>query len=173
MILRSLQPRFSKHLIGFPHTNFGSLVQALYGIKEGISRGLWPESSPIDSKGKKPSGGQRSGDVGTISSVGMRPPRHYRTVGQISGFYCPPSPHVQYRPPVPSRPMTPTYLYPVSQPVFVVRHRGTSCPIHPAPSSSDHYLCAEAIMPVCSVGYAFESRFLEAHGGWIIESIGT
>ncbi|KAL6348491.1 hypothetical protein AAG906_008946 [Vitis piasezkii] len=94
MIMRSLQPRF------------------------GIARGLWPESSPTDSKGKKPSGGQRSGDVGAISSVGMRPPRHYRTVGQTSGFYYPPSPHVQYRPPAPSRPMTPTYLHPVSQPVF-------------------------------------------------------
>ena len=121
MIMRSLQPRFARHLMGFPHTDFGSLVQALYGIEEGIARGLWPESSPIDSKGKKPSGGQRSGDVGTISSVGMRPPRHYRTVGQTFGFYYPPSPHEQYRPPVPSRPMTPTYLHPVSQPVFAAQ----------------------------------------------------
>ncbi|RVW73167.1 hypothetical protein CK203_057806 [Vitis vinifera] len=27
------------------HANFGSLVQALYGIEESIARGLWPESS--------------------------------------------------------------------------------------------------------------------------------
>ncbi|KAL6327241.1 hypothetical protein AAG906_015591 [Vitis piasezkii] len=40
MILRSLQPRFARHLMGFPHTNFGSLVQALNGIDEGIARGL-------------------------------------------------------------------------------------------------------------------------------------
>ncbi|RVW71054.1 hypothetical protein CK203_057854 [Vitis vinifera] len=118
MIMRSLQPRFARHLMGFPHTDFGSLVQALYGIEEGITRGLWPESSPTDSKRKKPSGGQRSGDVGAISSAGMRPPKHYQTVGQTSGFYYPPSPHVQYRSPAPSRPMTPTYLHPVSQPVF-------------------------------------------------------
>ena len=26
MILRSLQPRFARHLMGFPHTDFGSLV---------------------------------------------------------------------------------------------------------------------------------------------------
>ncbi|RVW12134.1 Retrovirus-related Pol polyprotein from transposon 17.6 [Vitis vinifera] len=39
MIMRSLQPRFARHLMGFPQTNFGSLVQALYGIEEGISRG--------------------------------------------------------------------------------------------------------------------------------------
>ena len=40
MIMRSLQPRFATHLMGFPQTDFGSLVQALYGIEEGISRGL-------------------------------------------------------------------------------------------------------------------------------------
>ena len=40
MILRSLQPRFARHLIGFSHTDFGSLVHALYGIEEGIARGL-------------------------------------------------------------------------------------------------------------------------------------
>ncbi|RVW68713.1 Retrovirus-related Pol polyprotein from transposon 17.6 [Vitis vinifera] len=83
MIMRSLQPRFARHLMGFPHTDFGSLVQALYGIEEGIARGLWSESSPTDSKGKRPSGGQRSGDTTA-----------------------------------PSRPMTPTYLHPDSQPVF-------------------------------------------------------
>ena len=57
IILRSLQPRFAKHLMGFPYTNFGYLVQALYGIEEGIARELWLESFLIDSKGKKPSRG--------------------------------------------------------------------------------------------------------------------
>ncbi|KAL6348421.1 hypothetical protein AAG906_005729 [Vitis piasezkii] len=108
MIMRSLQPRF------------------------GIDRGLWPKSSPTDSKEKKPSRGQRSRDVGVISSAGMRPSRHYQTVGQTSGFYYPPSPHVQYRSPAPFRPMTPTYLHPVSQPVFAAHVIETS-PIHPAP----------------------------------------
>ena len=37
--------------------DFRSLVQALYGIEKGIARGLWPESSYTDSKGKKPLGG--------------------------------------------------------------------------------------------------------------------
>ena len=69
MIMRSLQSRFAKHLMGFPHTDFGYLVKALYGIKEGIARGLWSESFPTDSKGKKPLGGQRSGDIGVISST--------------------------------------------------------------------------------------------------------
>ncbi|RVW24403.1 hypothetical protein CK203_093281 [Vitis vinifera] len=40
--------------------------------QEGIARGLWPESSPIDSKVKKPSGEQRSRDVGAISSRSSR-----------------------------------------------------------------------------------------------------
>ena len=46
MIICSLQPRFARHLMGFPQTDFGSLVQALYGIEEGIARGLWADSSP-------------------------------------------------------------------------------------------------------------------------------
>ena len=54
MIMHSLQPRFARHLMGFPQIDFGSLVHALYGIEEGISRGLWADSSPSNSKGKKP-----------------------------------------------------------------------------------------------------------------------
>ena len=37
MIMHSLQPRFARHLMSFPHTDFGSLVQTLYGIEEGHS----------------------------------------------------------------------------------------------------------------------------------------
>ena len=40
MIMLSLQPRFVRHLMGFPQSDFGSLVQALYGIEEGIPKGL-------------------------------------------------------------------------------------------------------------------------------------
>ena len=76
MIMRSLQPRFSRHLMGFPHTDFGSLVQALYGIEEGISRGLWAESSPSDSKGKNPRSGPRPSDVGVIGMTRHRSPCH-------------------------------------------------------------------------------------------------
>ena len=43
--------------MGFPHMDFGSLVQVLYRIEEGIARGLWSESSSINFKGKKPLGG--------------------------------------------------------------------------------------------------------------------
>ncbi|RVW92803.1 hypothetical protein CK203_042611 [Vitis vinifera] len=114
MIMRSLQPRFARHLMGFPHTDFGSLVQALYGIEEGIARGLWSESSPTDSKGKRPLGGQRSGDVGAISSAGMRPSRRYQTVGQTPVSQPVFAAHVAERPPAPCirprAPQTTTYV---------------------------------------------------------------
>ena len=94
MIMKSLQPRFARHLMGFPHVDFGSLVQALYGIEEGIARGLWPDSSPSDSKGKKPTIEQRPGDVGAISTIRPRPPRYYQTVRQTFEAYYRPSPYV-------------------------------------------------------------------------------
>ena len=58
MVLRSLQPRIAKHMVGVPFTDFGSLVLALYNVEDGISRGLWTDSSPSDVKGKKTSGGR-------------------------------------------------------------------------------------------------------------------
>ena len=45
MVVRSLQPKFARHLMGFPHTDFGSLVRALYDIEDGLSQGLWLDSS--------------------------------------------------------------------------------------------------------------------------------
>ena len=72
MIIRNLQPRFARHLMGFPQTDFGSLVQALYGNEEGIARGLWADSSPPDSKGKKPGPGPRSSDIGAIGTSSHR-----------------------------------------------------------------------------------------------------
>ncbi|XP_034674267.1 uncharacterized protein LOC117905460 [Vitis riparia] len=94
MIMRSLQPRFARHLMGFPQTDFGSLVQALYGIEEGISRGLWADSSPSDSKGKKSGSGPRPSDM---------------------------IQHDQYRPVALIRPVGPTYLHPSPQPVYATQ----------------------------------------------------
>ncbi|RVW72742.1 hypothetical protein CK203_057294 [Vitis vinifera] len=47
--------------------------------KEGITRGLWPKSSPFDSKGNKPSRRQRLEDVNTISSARSRSLKWYQT----------------------------------------------------------------------------------------------
>ena len=84
MIMRSLQPQFARPLMRFSHTDFGSLVQALYGIEEGITKGLWSESSYFDLKRKKPLRGQRLGDVDAIGSAGLRPPRRYH---RVSDYY--------------------------------------------------------------------------------------
>ena len=81
--------------------DFGSLVEALYGIEEATTRGLWSEFSPTESKGKRPLGGQRPRDVGAISSAGLSPPRRYQTVGKTSRFHHPPPSRVHYRPRAP------------------------------------------------------------------------
>ncbi|KAL6314470.1 hypothetical protein AAG906_025955 [Vitis piasezkii] len=86
MIMRSLQPRFARHLMGFPHVDFGSLVQALYGIEKGIARGLWPDSSILDSNGKKPTIGQRSRNVSAISATDRGPLDIIRQLGRLSEF---------------------------------------------------------------------------------------
>ncbi|KAL6346575.1 hypothetical protein AAG906_000193 [Vitis piasezkii] len=61
MVLRSLQPRIARHVVGVLFVDFGSLVLALYDVEDGILRVLWTDSSPSDVKGKKPLGGQRIG----------------------------------------------------------------------------------------------------------------
>ena len=72
MILRSLQPRIARHVVKVPFTDFGYLVSTLYDVEDGISRGLWYDSSHVDAKGKKPIGGQRS-----ITSTSQRPSRRH------------------------------------------------------------------------------------------------
>ncbi|KAL6336105.1 hypothetical protein AAG906_010383 [Vitis piasezkii] len=122
MIMRSLQPRFARHLMGFP-------IRIL---------DLWYRLC----MGKKPLGGHRSGDVGAISSAGMRPPRHYQTVGQTSEFYYPPSPHVQYK--------TPTSAS------------------YTRPRAPHHHLCAEAITSVCSLGMPLSRAFQKLMEGGLL-----
>ncbi|RVW33697.1 hypothetical protein CK203_105878 [Vitis vinifera] len=52
--------------------------------------------------------------VAAMASIqeGLRPPRHYQTVGQTSGFYYPPSPRVQYRPWAPHQSYDQAYMPP-------------------------------------------------------------
>ena len=98
--MRSLQPRIARHVVGIPFTDFGSLVLALYDVEDGISRGLWTDSSPTDVKGKKPSKGQRSIDVSAINSTNQRLPRRHQPVPQLIGTH-PSSAPQQYRPRAP------------------------------------------------------------------------
>ncbi|RVW21319.1 Transposon Ty3-G Gag-Pol polyprotein [Vitis vinifera] len=69
MVLRSLQPRIARHVVGVPFTDFGSLVMALYDVEDGITRGLWADSSPSDVKGKKPFVGPRPTEATGTSSA--------------------------------------------------------------------------------------------------------
>ena len=102
--------------MGFPHTDFRSLVQALYGIEEGISRGLW-----ADSKGKKPGSGPKPSDVGAIGMTRHRSPRHLPFQRQFSDTPYQMIQRDQYRPATPFRSAGPTYLHLPSQPVYATQ----------------------------------------------------
>ena len=75
MIMRSLQPSYARHLMGVPIMDYRALIEALYGIEDGMAHSLWLDSSFFNSKGKKPFGSYRPGEVGTISSFRQGAPR--------------------------------------------------------------------------------------------------
>ena len=121
MVLRSLQPRIARHVVGAPFTDFGSLVMALYDVEDGISRGLWTDSSPSDVKGKKPFVGQRSTDVSTISSSSQRPPRRHQPVPQLLETHPSYTPQ-QFRPRAPCPAFDQTYqAQPLALPYYATQ----------------------------------------------------
>ncbi|RVW48269.1 hypothetical protein CK203_069538 [Vitis vinifera] len=69
MVLRNLQSRFARRLVGIPFQDFRSLVHAAFSVEEAMARGLWTDTATSpDSKGKRPIGSStRSGEVGAIS----------------------------------------------------------------------------------------------------------
>ena len=77
-VLRNLQVRFAKRLVGIPFQDLKSLVHAVFSVKEVIAQGLWTDTTHcLNSKGKKPIGSSsRFGEVGTISYQHQRP-THY------------------------------------------------------------------------------------------------
>ena len=75
MIMRSLQPSYARHLMGVPIMDYKALIEAVYGIEDGMAHGLWSNSSSSNSKGKKPSGSYRPREVGAISSFKQGAPR--------------------------------------------------------------------------------------------------
>ena len=107
--------------MGFPQTDFGSLVQAFYGIEEGISRGLWADSSPLDSKGKKSGSRPRSLDVGTIGMTRHRFAHRPLFQSQFLGTPYQMIQHDRYRPVAPIRLIGPTYLHSPPQSVYVIQ----------------------------------------------------
>ena len=75
MITRSLQPSYARHLMRVLIMDYRALIEALYGIEDGMACALWSDSSSSDSKGKKPSRSYRPGEVGAISSFRQGTPR--------------------------------------------------------------------------------------------------
>ncbi|RVW26199.1 hypothetical protein CK203_107674 [Vitis vinifera] len=67
---------------------------------DGITRGLWADSSPSDVKGKKPFIGPRPTEVSAISSSSQRPFRRHQPIPQFSEPHSSYASH-QYRPRTP------------------------------------------------------------------------
>ena len=78
MVLRNLQLRFAKRLMGIPFQDLKSLVHAAFSVEEAIARGLWTDTATSpDNKGKKSFGSSsRFGEVGAISYQHQRPAHH-------------------------------------------------------------------------------------------------
>ncbi|RVW67920.1 hypothetical protein CK203_063499 [Vitis vinifera] len=90
-------------------------------FEEGISRGLWADSSHSDSKGKKPGSGPRPSNVGTIGLTGHRFAHRPPFQSQCLGTPYQMMQHDRYRPVVPIRPAGTTYLHPPPQPVYTTQ----------------------------------------------------
>ncbi|RVW71181.1 hypothetical protein CK203_054414 [Vitis vinifera] len=81
MVLRNLQPRFARHLVGIQFQDLRSLVHAAFSVEEAIAQGLWTYiATSLDSKGKKPIGSpSRFGEEPYIAQTSMHPrPPHPR-----------------------------------------------------------------------------------------------
>ncbi|KAJ9708445.1 hypothetical protein PVL29_000472 [Vitis rotundifolia] len=108
MVLRNLQPRFARRLVGVPFQDLKSLVHAAFSVEEAIARGLWTDTTPSpDSKGKKPIGPfTRSGETSTVRAHLSHPQYQYQPVyvqepyiAQTSMQSRPPHPRATTHPP--------------------------------------------------------------------------
>ena len=120
MIMRSLQPSYVRHLMGVSIMDYKALIEALYGIEDGMTRGLWSDSSFSDNKGKKPSGSYRPGEVGAISSFRHGAPRpQYASIRPHKTLYT--QSLVQYRPSIPPQPLRLPAPYTPPHPVYAAQ----------------------------------------------------
>ncbi|KAJ9705886.1 hypothetical protein PVL29_003815 [Vitis rotundifolia] len=131
MFLRSLHPRFARHLTGVPFQDFRSLVQALFDVDDGISRGLWSDITPsLDTEGRGVVGSFESfGGVCSASFQHRRPGYHpYARSLQIPRSDFPPSQH-HYPQPVQQYPSMHSHTATV-RPSFQFQCPQTSIPRH-------------------------------------------
>ncbi|KAL6342728.1 hypothetical protein AAG906_016562 [Vitis piasezkii] len=75
MVLRNLQPRFARRLVGIPFQDLRSLVHAAFSVEEAITRGLWMILL-LPTEGKKMIGPFEIREVGAISYQHQRPTHH-------------------------------------------------------------------------------------------------
>ncbi|WKA00323.1 hypothetical protein VitviT2T_018689 [Vitis vinifera] len=85
MVLRSLQPRIARHVVGVPFADFGSMILALYDVEDGISR-----------------------DVSAINSSSQRPLKRHQPVPQLLEAHPSYTPQ-QFRPRAPRPTFDQTY----------------------------------------------------------------
>ena len=78
MVLRNLQPRLARLLVGIPFQDLKSLIHATFNVEEVIARGLWTDTTLFpNNKGNRPIGSSnRSEEVGVISYQHQRPVHH-------------------------------------------------------------------------------------------------
>ena len=103
-----------------------------------MARGLWSDSTSSDSKGKKPSGSYRLGEVGAISSFRHGAPRsqyasirpHRTSYAQSLVQYIPSIPPQPLRLPAPYTPPHPFYTAQVVErpPIAHLRPRAPTVP---------------------------------------------
>lgn len=131
MFLRSLHPRFARHLTGVPFQDFRSLVQALFDADDGISRGLWSDIIPSpDTEGKKVGGSSEGyGDICSADFQHRRPGYHpYARSLQIPRSDFPP---LQHRHPHPVQQYPSTHPHAVMvRPSFQFQRPQTGIPRH-------------------------------------------
>ncbi|RVW77927.1 hypothetical protein CK203_048276 [Vitis vinifera] len=160
-------------------------------VEDGISRGLWTDSSPSDIKGKKAFVGSRPADVSTIGSSSQRLLMRHQPIPQF------PEPHSsyashQYRPQAPRPAYDQTYTpqtlalpYYASQgierPSVSYTATGQPCyatqftarpaaPFSPTQSSTDFCsLCFEDTEAILTDRHAVEPGSSEAYRGWVID----
>ncbi|WKA06250.1 hypothetical protein VitviT2T_024159 [Vitis vinifera] len=104
---------------------------ALYDVEDGISRGLWTDSSPSDIKRKKPFVGPRPVDVSAIGFSSQRPPRRHQSVPQVLETHPSYTPQ-QFRPRAPCPAFDQTYqAQPLALPYYATQGiERPSCFIH-------------------------------------------
>ena len=73
MVLRNLQPMFSRRLVGIPFQDLKSLVHATFSVEEVIARGLWTDTTHFPFSVESSS---RFGEFDTISYQHQRPTHH-------------------------------------------------------------------------------------------------